>query len=63
MCPCISSKSKYAVCSRYESGVMVPSVYQRENYCFDAYELCPLFYNSEIRAELRAINQPEEVII
>lgn len=43
MCPCLSSKSKYATCRRYEDGLMVPSVFERENYCLALYELCPLF--------------------
>jgi hypothetical protein len=43
MCPCISSKSKYALCLRHQDGLMIPSVSERENYCFDLYELCPLF--------------------
>ena len=47
MCPCISSKSEYATCGKSEEGLMSPSVYERENYCFGLYELCPLFYNIE----------------
>ena len=43
MCPCISSKNKYAVCWRFNDGLMVPSIFQRENHCFSLYELCPLF--------------------
>ncbi|MFA5362842.1 MAG: hypothetical protein WC335_06330 [Candidatus Omnitrophota bacterium] len=43
MCPCLSSKSRYATCGRFEDGLMVPSVFERENYCFALYELCPLF--------------------
>jgi hypothetical protein len=43
VCPCLSSKSKYALCRRYTDGLMVPSVFERENYCFALYELCPLF--------------------
>ncbi|MDD5668500.1 MAG: response regulator [Candidatus Omnitrophica bacterium] len=43
MCPCLSSKSKYATCGDCEDGLMVPSVFERENYCFALYELCPLF--------------------
>ena len=45
MCPCISSKSEYATCHRSDDGLMSPSIYERENYCFDLYELCPLFHN------------------
>ena len=44
MCPCLSSKSRYATCSKCEGGLMSPSLYERENYCLDLYELCPLFY-------------------
>jgi hypothetical protein len=43
MCPCLSSKSKYATCGHFEDGLMVPSVFERVNYCFALYELCPLF--------------------
>jgi hypothetical protein len=43
MCPCLSSTSKYAICSRFIHGLMVPSVFERENYCLALYELCPLF--------------------
>ena len=43
MCPCLSSKSKYAICGRFQDGLMVPSVFERENYCLGLYELCPLF--------------------
>lgn len=50
MCPCLSSKSKYAVCGRFEDGLMVPSVFERENYCLALYELCPLF-SSEVQRD------------
>jgi hypothetical protein len=64
MCPCISSRDKYAVCSRCESGLMVPSIFQRDNYCFEAYELCPLFYNFRIRQEQKnMVNEPSEIVI
>lgn len=43
MCPCLSSKSNYAICGRFPDGLMVPSVFERENYCLAIYELCPLF--------------------
>jgi hypothetical protein len=43
MCPCLSSRSKYAICSRFTDGLMAPSVFERENYCLALYELCPLF--------------------
>ncbi len=43
ICPCISSKSEYATCSKSEEGMMTPSIYARENYCFGIYELCPVF--------------------
>ncbi|MDD5155962.1 MAG: hypothetical protein PHF11_05730 [Candidatus Omnitrophica bacterium] len=43
MCPCLSSKSKYAICCRFSEGLMVPSLFERENYCLALYELCPLF--------------------
>jgi hypothetical protein len=40
---------------------MTPSVSQRNDYCFGAYELCPLFYSSKIRDELKkAVNEPSE---
>ena len=47
MCPCLSSKSKYAVCSRFIDGLMVPSFFEKENYCFALYELCPLFRSQD----------------
>lgn len=50
MCPCLSSKSKYATCGHFEYGLMVPPVFERENYCFALYELCPLF-TSNIKHE------------
>jgi hypothetical protein len=50
MCPCISSKSKFATCGRSEDGLMVPSVFERENYCFGLYELCPFFLSFSSRA-------------
>lgn len=43
MCPCLSSRSNYATCGRFTDGLMVPSVFERENYCLAIYELCPLF--------------------
>lgn len=43
MCPCLSSKSEYATCSRSKDGLISPSIYERDNYCLDLYELCPLF--------------------
>ena len=43
MCPCMSSRSIYAVCGKHEEGLMVPSVFERENYCYGIYELCPIF--------------------
>jgi hypothetical protein len=43
---------------------MIPSISQRSNYCFDAYELCPLFYNSKGGEETkRTINEPNEAAI
>ena len=43
MCPCLSSRSEYATCSKSELGLMSPSLNERQNYCFGLYELCPLF--------------------
>jgi len=67
MCPCISSRSKYALCSRYESGLRIPSTWERANYCFDVYELCPLFYNSRIKEGLKKAinesNESEEIVV
>ena len=51
MCPCITSKSKYAICNRCHLGLMCPSVFERENYCFSLYELCPLFADIPVREE------------
>jgi len=58
MCPCLSSKSKYATCSRFEDGLMVPSVFERENYCLALYELCPLF-TSDIKREYIDIKEKD----
>ena len=54
MCPCLSSKSEYATCSRSNDGLVSPSLYERENYCLDLYELCPLFYNTRTDVEERS---------
>lgn len=51
MCPCISSKGKYATCSRYYVPITRPSVFERENYCFSLYELCPVFSGGRIDRE------------
>jgi hypothetical protein len=55
MCPCLSSKSQYATCGRFTDGLMVPSVFERENYCFGLYELCPLFA-SAVKRNYSAVN-------
>jgi len=55
MCPCISSKSEYATCGKSEEGMMSPSVYERDNYCFGLYELCPLFHNAEMDEVLAGV--------
>ena len=54
MCPCITSKNKYAICNRYHLSLMCPSVFERENYCFSLYELCPLFVDIPFREEIAA---------
>lgn len=51
MCPCLSSKSEHATCSRSDNGLVSPSIYERENYCLDLYELCPLFYSVRVGME------------
>ena len=43
MCPCISSKDPHAICAHSASIPVCPSVFERENYCFSLYELCPVF--------------------
>jgi len=53
MCPCMSSRSIYAVCGKYEEGLMVPSVFERENYCLAIYELCPIFSPFVVPQEAR----------
>ena len=63
MCPCISSKSKYAVCLRHESELMVPSISERINYCFDVYELCPLFLGFKEINKSTADNDFHEISI
>lgn len=47
MCPWISSKSKYALCLRCSSRLVVPSVAERTDYCLNAYWFCPIFFNAE----------------
>jgi|GEM_PF-5331935 len=64
MCPCISSMSEYATCGKSEEGLMSPSVYERENYCFGLYELCPLFYKieaDEVRTDISAWLDPVSI--
>jgi hypothetical protein len=51
-CPCISSKSPYAICGHFQEGLMVPSLFERENYCFALYELCPIFRQDRVSDEL-----------
>lgn len=51
MCPCLSSKSKNATCGRFTDGLMAPSIFERENYCFSLYELCPFFSGAPINDE------------
>ena len=38
-------KFKKQICGMpaFADGLMVPSLFERENYCFTLYELCPLF--------------------
>ncbi len=62
ICPCLSSKSKYAVCSRFADGLMVPSVFERESYCFTLYELCPLF-NSNTKYDYINIKERDCALI
>ena len=59
MCPCLSSRSQYATCSKYELGLVSPSVYERQNYCFGIYELCPLFSASSKEDEPSYSADPE----
>jgi hypothetical protein len=61
MCPCLSSKSKYAMCGRFTEGLMVPSVFERENYCFGLYELCP-FFASDARYDYSRIREEDCVL-
>jgi hypothetical protein len=56
MCPCLSSRSKYAICSRFTDGLMVPSVFERENYCLALYELCPLFTSKYDYTDVKEIS-------
>ncbi|MDP2923486.1 MAG: hypothetical protein Q8O30_07195 [Candidatus Omnitrophota bacterium] len=42
---------------------MVPSIWERINYCFDAYELCPLFCNSQGEDKLNTVNGHYEMAI
>jgi hypothetical protein len=41
---------------------MVPSVFERENYCFDLYELCPLF-SFDIKHEDISIKEREGELV
>jgi len=60
ICPCLSSRSKYATCGRYPDGLMVPSLFERDNYCFGIYELCPLFNGPVIAKPCADIEIREE---
>jgi len=62
VCPCLSSRSKYAICSRFTDGLMVPSFFERENYCLALYELCPLF-SSDIKYEDISIKERERELV
>ncbi|GEM_PF-2357955 len=53
MCPCISSRSDYATCNHHEAAVVHPSEFDRENYCFGIYELCPVFSAGNIQSIIR----------
>lgn len=54
MCPCVSSKSEYATCNHHESIAMCPSSFEKENYCFSLYELCPVFCPSTVQDAIKA---------
>ncbi|MCM8760569.1 MAG: hypothetical protein NC938_05360 [Candidatus Omnitrophica bacterium] len=58
LCPCISSKSELAICNHRMADGMVPSLFERENYCFSLYELCPVFCSGSTKdvATLSPIN-------
>ena len=43
MCPCLSSRSENAECNHRGSDDFLPSAFEKENYCFSIYELCPIF--------------------
>lgn len=58
MCPCISSKSIYATCNRHESGLVCPTIFERDNYCFSLYELCPVFLGVSVSEDI-AIEIPK----
>ncbi len=62
MCPCLSSKSKYAICCCFREGLMVPSLFERENYCFSLYELCPIF-SSEVKDDHICIKEEDYLLI
>jgi len=63
ICPCLSSRSEYATCGRYLEGLMVPSVFERDNYCFGIYELCPLFNNPVTQDICADIEEKEEDVV
>lgn len=62
MCPILSSKSKYATCGRFADGLMVPSLFERENYCLALYELCPLF-SCVIKHDYAGIKEKDRALI
>jgi hypothetical protein len=44
------------------NGLMTPSVFERENYCFSLYELCPLFA-SDVKDNYANISESDCVLI
>lgn len=63
ICPCLSSRSVYATCGRYLEGLMVPSGFERENYCFGIYELCPIFNKPVTRNASMCVVAREETVL
>jgi hypothetical protein len=49
LCPCISSGNERAICNHREAIGATPSLFERENYCFSLYELCPVFCGGNVK--------------
>ena len=49
LCPLISSRERRATCGKLNGGAGIPALSVKEHYCFDIYELCPLFLSYSVK--------------